>query len=63
MDETLDQTKGRVKQAVGDLTDNEDLEREGKGDELLGKAKGALDDLRDKAEDAMDKVRDKFDKS
>ena len=35
--------------------------REGKGDELLGKAKGALNDLRDKAEDALDSVKDKVD--
>ena len=45
MGETTDQAKGRVKQAAGDLTDNDDLKTEGKGDELLGKAKGALDDL------------------
>ena len=54
MGETTDQAKGRVKQAAGDLTDNDDLKAEGKGDELLGKAKGALNDLRDKAEDALD---------
>ena len=45
MGETTDQAKGRVKQAAGDLTDNDDLKAEGKSDELLGKAKGALDDL------------------
>ena len=51
MGETIDQAKGRVKQAAGDLTDDKDLKAEGKGDELLGKAKGTLDDIRDKAED------------
>lgn len=61
MGEHTDQAKGRVKQAAGDLTDNDDLKREGKGDELLGKAKGALDDLRDKAEDALDAVKGKVD--
>jgi len=61
MGETIDQAKGRVKQAAGDLTDNDDLKREGKGDELLGKAKGTLDDLRDKAEDALDAVKEKVD--
>jgi uncharacterized protein YjbJ (UPF0337 family) len=51
MGENLDQAKGRVKQAAGDLTDNDDLKNEGKGDELLGKAKGKLDDLKDKVDD------------
>ena len=63
MGENIDQAKGRVKQAAGDLTDNDDLKNEGKGDELLGKAKGALDDLRDKADDAIDKVKEKVDRS
>ena len=63
MGENIDQAKGRVKQAAGDVTDNDRLKREGKGDELLGKAKGALDDLRDKADDALDSVKDKVDKN
>ncbi len=59
MGENIDQAKGRVKQAAGDLTDNDDLKNEGKADELTGKAKGVLDDVKDKAEDAMDSVKDK----
>ncbi len=51
MGENLDQAKGRAKQAAGDLTDDDDLKQEGKGDELLGKAKGALDDLKQKVDD------------
>ena len=62
MGETIDQAKGRVKQEAGDLTDDDDHKREGKGDELLGKAKGKLDDLRDKAEGAMDSLKDKVDR-
>ena len=61
MGETIDQAKGRVKQAAGDLTDNDDLKAEGKSDELLGKAKGAINDLRDKAEDALESAKDKVD--
>ena len=38
MGEHIDQAKGRVKQAAGDLTDNDDLKNEGNRDELLGKA-------------------------
>ena len=36
-----DQVKGKVKQAVGDLTDNDDLKKEGKADDLV-------DDVKDK---------------
>jgi uncharacterized protein YjbJ (UPF0337 family) len=61
MGENLDKAKGRVKQAAGDLTDDEGLKREGQGDELAGKVKGAVDTLRDKAEDAIDKVKEKVD--
>jgi uncharacterized protein YjbJ (UPF0337 family) len=43
-----DKAKGHLKQAVGDLTDDKDLEREGKVDELAGKAKEAIDTARDK---------------
>lgn len=57
-----DDLKGRVKEAAGDLTDNDRLKREGKADQLEGKVKELVDDARDKIEDAVDKVRDKFDR-
>ena len=38
----IDQAKGRVKQAVGDLTGNDKLKAEGKVDETVGKAKTAV---------------------
>ena len=60
MDSKLDQTKGKVKQAAGDLTGNDDLKREGKVDEASGNAKGKLEDVKDKAEDAVDAVKDKL---
>ncbi len=59
MDNDLDQAKGRVKQAVGDLTDNEDLKKQGKADENAGKVKEFLGDAKDKADDLVDKVKDK----
>jgi uncharacterized protein YjbJ (UPF0337 family) len=43
-----DQAKGRVKQAVGDLTDDKDLKREGKVDETAGKVKEGVDKVKDK---------------
>ena len=35
----FDDLKGRAKEAAGDLTDNEDLEREGKVDQATGNFK------------------------
>ena len=55
----FDQAKGRAKQAAGDLTDDDELRREGKADEASGKVKSALDDAKDTLDDAVDKVRDK----
>jgi uncharacterized protein YjbJ (UPF0337 family) len=49
-----DDLKGRAKEAVGDLTDNDDLKREGKVDRTAGNVK-------EKAEEAIDKVREKVD--
>ena len=55
-----DQAVGRAKQAVGDLTDDDDLKNEGKKDELAGKAKGKIDDAADKVSETVDKVKDKL---
>jgi uncharacterized protein YjbJ (UPF0337 family) len=49
----LDQAKGRAKQAMGDLTDDDDMRREGKIDEKAG-------DVKDKVGDAVDKVKEKI---
>jgi uncharacterized protein YjbJ (UPF0337 family) len=59
MDKDLDQAKGRIKQAAGDLTDNDKLKKEGKADEAAGKAKEFLGDVEDKADDMIDRVRDR----
>ena len=40
--------KGRAKEAVGDLTDDDDLKREGKVDKASGKIKDKVDDVKDK---------------
>jgi uncharacterized protein YjbJ (UPF0337 family) len=55
-----DDLKGRAKEVAGDLTDDDDLKREGKVDQGSGKAKEMLGDAKDKAEDAVDAVRDKL---
>ena len=49
-----DEMKGRVKEAAGDLTDDKDLQREGKVDQATGKAKDKIDKVSDKAKDALD---------
>ena len=55
-----DQAKGRVKQAAGDLTGNEDLEREGERDEAGGKAKEFIGDAKESLDDAVDSVKKKL---
>lgn len=44
----MDEVKGRTKEAAGDLTDDEDLQREGKVDQTKGKAKENLDEAGEK---------------
>jgi uncharacterized protein YjbJ (UPF0337 family) len=60
MDPNSDDLKGRAKEAIGDLTDNKDLQREGKADRASGKAKGFVEEAKDKAEDAIDSVKEKL---
>jgi uncharacterized protein YjbJ (UPF0337 family) len=48
-----DDAKGRLKEAVGDLTDDKDLKREGKIDRAEGAAKEKLHTAADKAKDAV----------
>lgn len=52
MGEKMDDAKGRAKEAVGDLTDDKDLKREGKMDRA-----GAS--VKEKVGDAVDAVKDK----
>ena len=53
MPENLDDAKGRVKEAAGDLTDDEDLQREGKIDQATGTAKEKVGEAADKVKDAV----------
>lgn len=57
-----DQAKGKIKQAVGDLTGNKDLKRHGKADERAGNVKGVVKDTKDKIDDVVDKATDKLTK-
>ena len=51
----FDEYKGRAKEAAGDLTGDEDLEREGKVDRAEGSIKDKIDDLGDKVKDVLRK--------
>ena len=62
MDKNLDQAKGKIKQAVGDLTGDKHLKTEGMADEVAGKIKEHLEDAKDKVEGWVDHVKDKVTK-
>jgi uncharacterized protein YjbJ (UPF0337 family) len=51
----MDEAKGRVKEAAGDLTGNEDLKNEGKVDRASGKIKDAVGGVADKAKELLRK--------
>ena len=52
---SADKTKGRIKKAVGDLTDDADMRRRGQIDETAGK-------IKDTAEKGVDQVKEKLHK-
>jgi uncharacterized protein YjbJ (UPF0337 family) len=62
MGDQLDQATGRTKEALGVLTDDQELEREGKAERLGGEVKEKLGDLADKGRDLVDDVTDAFTK-
>lgn len=55
-----DEAKGRVKEAAGDLSDDQDMKDEGKLDQATGKAKQKVDAAKDKAGEVIDKAREKL---
>jgi uncharacterized protein YjbJ (UPF0337 family) len=54
-DGTTDDLKGRAKEAVGDLTDDDSLKNEGKVDRASGKVKDKVGDAADKVKDGLRK--------
>ncbi len=54
-----DQAKGKVKQAIGDLTGNKDLKKRGEADEKAGRVKEFIQDAKEKADHLVDSVKDK----
>ncbi|WP_298345357.1 CsbD family protein [Ferrimicrobium sp.] len=53
-----DQMKGKAKEAVGDLTGNEDLKSEGTADRQAGEVKEKVGKVEEKVEEGIDKVKD-----
>ena len=52
-DGTKDEAKGRIKEAAGDLTGNQELKDEGKVDRASGKVKDAVGEVADKVKGAL----------
>ena len=60
MESKKDDIKGRVKEATGDLTGDDDLKREGKTDRAAGSVKEKLEKAKEKGEEVVDKTKDRF---
>jgi uncharacterized protein YjbJ (UPF0337 family) len=52
-DGTVDRSKGKVKEAAGDLTNDQSLKNEGKVDKASGKVKDAIGGAADKVKHAV----------
>ena len=61
MGEKADEAKGRVKEAAGDLTDDDRLKREGKMDQAGAEVKEKTNEAVDKGKEAWRKVEEKVD--
>jgi uncharacterized protein YjbJ (UPF0337 family) len=54
----MERTKGKGKEAAGKVTDNEDLEREGRTDQLKGDAHEAVGHVKDAGSKLKEGVHD-----
>lgn len=54
-----DDIKGRVKEAAGDLTEDDDLKKEGRTDRAAGKAKGVIGGAKEQLDSAVDELKDR----
>jgi uncharacterized protein YjbJ (UPF0337 family) len=53
MGDNIDEAKGRVKQAAGDLSDDDSLKKEGRVDRAVSGVKEKVDDIADKVKDRI----------
>lgn len=56
----MDKAKGKVKEAAGDLTGDDDMKNEGKADRAGGEVKEKAEQAKDAVGDAVDSVKDKL---
>ena len=59
-DGTADEAKGRIKEAAGDLTGDEGLQREGQADQASGEAKNTIDKAAERLKDGVERIREKL---
>jgi uncharacterized protein YjbJ (UPF0337 family) len=52
-----DEMKGRMKEAAGDMMDDDELKREGKADRIGSTVKEKANEVVDKAKDVIDRDR------
>ena len=57
MESKKDEAKGRMKEAAGDLMDDDDMKREGKADRMGATVKEKAGEVVDKAKDVINKDR------
>lgn len=57
LDDKIKEAVGKVKETVGDATDNEKLEREGQAEQGQAKVEGAADDVKQGLSDAKDRLK------
>jgi uncharacterized protein YjbJ (UPF0337 family) len=56
-DEKMDDLKGRAKEAAGDLTGKDDLQREGKADQAGASIKDKVNKVANAVKDQVDKLK------
>jgi uncharacterized protein YjbJ (UPF0337 family) len=61
MGDNIDEAKGRVKEAAGDLSDDPDLKKEGRVDKAVSDVKEKVDDIADKVKDRIGSRDDEAD--
>ncbi|HEV7535863.1 MAG TPA: CsbD family protein [Acidimicrobiia bacterium] len=57
IDDKMDEAKGRMKEAAGDMTDDDQMKREGKADRMGATVKEKVGEAVDKAKDVINKDR------
>jgi len=57
-DKKVDEGKGRLKEAAGSLTGDDDLKNEGKADRAKASVKDKVDKVAEKAKNALDRDGD-----